>query len=232
MTTCYDGDDCPYDHDLANVDLCELWSRSMCPLLPLICLERHFYFEGEREKLKEQRNKDESKKASAAKICSKWLEGKCWGQNGWARGGEGCQYRHYYTEDDIPTATLPQDENVPSTSVLFSSPYVVKVMKEKESRRLEEVDLDTGRRRSWVETTEHDVIDLTGRTPAKARTPLSMLRVNTRTNIQPDGRRTPALDEKTLKSPLLSPASSLSPSEVRRYLDSRTRRSRRPSLRH
>ena len=125
-----------------------------------------------------------------------------------------------------------QDKNVPSTSVLFSSPYVVKVMKEKESRRLEEVDLDTGRRRSWVETTEHDVIDLTGRTPARARTPLTSLRVNTRTNNQPDGRRTPALAEKTLKSPLLSPACILSPSEVRRYLDSRTRRSRRPSLRH
>ena len=109
---------------------------------------------------------------------------------------------------------------------------MVKVTKEKESRRLEEVDLDTGRRRSWVETTEHDVIDLTGGTPAKARTPLSSLRVNTRTNIQPDSTRRPALVEKTLRSPLLSPASYLSPSEVRRYLDSRTRRSRRPSLRH
>ena len=108
---------------------------------------------------------------------------------------------------------------------------MVKVTKEKESRRLEEVDLDTGRRRSWVETTEHDVIDLTGGTPAKARTPLSSLRVNTRTNMQSDCTRRPALVEKALKSPLLSPVS-LSPSEVRRYLDSRTRRSRRASLRH
>lgn len=42
-------------------------------------------------------------------------------------------------------------------------PYVVKMRKEKETRRLEEVDLDTGRRRSWLETTEHDVVDFTGR---------------------------------------------------------------------
>ena len=64
-----------------------------------------------------------------------------------------------------------------------------------------------------METTEHDVIDLTGGTPAKARTPLSSLGVNTRTNIQPDSTRRPALVEKTLKSPLLSPASSISPSD-------------------
>ena len=36
----------------------------------------------------------------------------------------------------------------------FSSPYRVKVMKEVAKQRREEVDLDTGRRRSWVETTE------------------------------------------------------------------------------
>ena len=81
-----------------------------------------------------------------------------------------------------------QDENDPSTSVEFTSPYVVKVTKEKESRRLEEVDLITGRRRSWIETCEHDVIDLTGGTPAKTRTPLSSLRVNTRTNGWLEGK--------------------------------------------
>ena len=105
-------------------------------------------------------------------------------------------------------------------------------MKEKESRRLEEVDLDTGRRRSWIKTTEYDVIDLTGGTPAKARTPLTSLGVSSRTNIQPIFMRTPALDEKTLKSPQLSPVSSFSPSEFRRYYASGIRRSRRASLRH
>ena len=75
----------------------------------------------------------------------------------------------------------------------FTSPYVVKMRKEKETRRLEEVDLDTGRRRSWLETTEHDVVDLTGETPVKARTPLSSLRVKSWDNIQQDSSLTPAL---------------------------------------
>ena len=94
----------------------------------------------------------------------------------------------------IPELNL-QDENLPSISQ-FTSPYVVKMRKERETRRLEEVDLDTGRRRSWVETTEHDVIDLTGETPTKPRTPLSSLGVNSRAPA--------ALVEKPLKSPLLS----------------------------
>ena len=41
-----------------------------------------------------------------------------------------------------------------SSTMDFSSPYHVKVVKEVAKQRREEVDLDTGRRRSWVETTE------------------------------------------------------------------------------
>ena len=93
-----------------------------------------------------------------------------------------------------------QDENLLSISQ-FTSPYVVKMRKERETRRLEEVDLDTGRRRSWVETTEHDLIDLTGETPSKPRTPFSSLEVNL---------RPPGLVEKPLRSPLQDPASALS----------------------
>lgn len=50
-------------------------------------------------------------------------------------------------------------------------PNVVKFTKEKESRRLEEVNLDTGQRRSWVET---NTTSLTSREKLakKARTPL------------------------------------------------------------
>ena len=92
----------------------------------------------------------------------------------------------------------------------FTSPYLVRMRKEKETRRLEEVDLDTGRRRSWVETTEHDVIDLTGETPTKPRTPLASLWVNSMTPV--------ALVEKPLKSPLLNPSSCFS------YLTSKERR--------
>ena len=134
-----------------------------------------------------------------------------------------------------------QDENVPSLSQ-FTSPLVVKIRKEKETRRLEEVDLDTGRRRSWVETTEHDVIDLTGETPTKPRTPLASLGVNS---------KAPALVEKPQKqkSPLLNPAAAFcfdpfkewrtEAEAFRRYVSAsndlaslQTLRRRRPSLRN
>ena len=49
----------------------------------------------------------------------------------------------------------------------FSSPYRVKVVKEVAKQRQEEVDLDTGRRRSWVETIEVEVLDLCGKSPDK-----------------------------------------------------------------
>ena len=44
----------------------------------------------------------------------------------------------------------------------FSSPLVVKVRKEVAKERREEVDLDTGHRRSWVEEKEFTIYDLTG----------------------------------------------------------------------
>ena len=70
-----------------------------------------------------------------------------------------------------------QDSGVSGT-VVFSSPYTVKVRKEVESQRMEEVDLDTGQRRSWVETKDFEVFDLTGETPAKRRrSPLADLSI-------------------------------------------------------
>ena len=51
----------------------------------------------------------------------------------------------------------------------FSSPLRVKVVKEVSKQRREEVDLDTGKRRSWVETTEYEVLDLYGETPDKPK---------------------------------------------------------------
>ena len=47
----------------------------------------------------------------------------------------------------------------------YSSPYTVKVVKQVAKQRKEEVDLETGKRKSWVETTEFEVLDLTGETP-------------------------------------------------------------------
>ena len=99
-------------------------------------------------------------------------------QNGFCIGGRGnnCPLRHYYNERDGQLAQSKrfQDSGVSKENVDFSSPYSVKVRKEVEKQRMEEVDLDTGRRRSWVETKEFEVFDLTGETPARPkRSPLS-----------------------------------------------------------
>ena len=52
---------------------------------------------------------------------------------------------------------------------------MVKVRKEVARERREELDLETGRRRSWVETREFEVLDLTGNfavsSPALAHSP-------------------------------------------------------------
>ena len=50
----------------------------------------------------------------------------------------------------------------------FSSPLRVKVVKEVSMQRREEIDLDTGKRRSWVEPQEYEVLDLCGVTPDKS----------------------------------------------------------------
>ena len=54
---------------------------------------------------------------------------------------------------------------VSTQEVEFSSPLVVKVRKEVAKERKQEVDLDTGKRRSWVVEKEFDVLDLTGCSP-------------------------------------------------------------------
>merc|ERR1719232_1362100 len=63
-------------------------------------------------------------------------------------------------QKQLPTSQINQLDN-------YSSPYRVKVVKEVSKQRKEEVDLETGKRKSWVETTEFEVLDLTGETPAK-----------------------------------------------------------------
>merc|ERR1719481_2003727 len=69
-------------------------------------------------------------------------------------------------------ATAPTAENQLKK---FSSPIRVKVVKEVTKQRKVEVDLETGNRRSWVETTEFEVLDLTEATPAKkaSKSPLN-----------------------------------------------------------
>merc|ERR1719232_266447 len=90
----------------------------------------------------------------------------------------------------------------------YSSPYRVKVVKEVSKQRKEEVDLETGKRKSWVETTEFEVLDLTGETPVKkSKLPLPQSKSplkesnNTGTASKGKNKKTPA----TTSAPVVEP---------------------------
>ena len=93
-------------------------------------------------------------------ISSPWTRGLCIGAT-----GNNCRKRHFYQEADraalLPTGSSGVTTRAPEL-VEFSSPLVVKVRKEVAKERREELDLETGTRRSWVESREFDVLDLTG----------------------------------------------------------------------
>ena len=59
------------------------------------------------------------------------------------------------------TATINRRE-AGTQEFSFSSPLTVRVRKEVARERREELDLETGTRRSWVESREFEVLDLTG----------------------------------------------------------------------
>jgi len=85
----------------------------------------------------------------------------------------------------------------------YNSPYRVKVIKEVSKQRMEEVDLETGKRKSWVETTEFEVLDLTGETPVKktlhqvtTSPPLSEVNMN-KDSVAGKSKETPAKKQPT-----------------------------------
>jgi len=99
-------------------------------------------------------------------LCSNWQKGECTGNS--------CKFRHYYTEQDAQKMqTLAYKEKLDKVNDGqierndSESPYIVKVVKETRRERREEVDLETGKRKSWIESMEFEVLDLTGETPAK-----------------------------------------------------------------
>jgi len=103
-------------------------------------------------------------------LCRMWTMGQCIGSV-----GNACKFRHYYNEFDR-IAKEKEKTGRPIANDLneedFNSPYRLKVIKEVSKQRKEEVDLETGKRKSWIETTEFEVLDLTGETPAKKKRPL------------------------------------------------------------
>jgi len=116
-----------------------------------------------------------------APLCSMWKEGLCFGLK-----RTFCNYRHFYRDGDNP---VHQDSGSAVVSNLvghmeFSSPYKMKVTKEKKTTRKEEVDLETGARRSWVETSEYEVLDLCGDTPKAEKA--SMMQMEDETSRKDD----------------------------------------------
>jgi len=100
------------------------------------------------------------RKKSLPPICKSWQDGNCFP----LRAGE-CSRRHYYTDDDeiLPQSRRFLDENDGGSSVHtmtnFSSPYSVSIKKEIVKKRNVEVDLETGRKKSWVETMEQEEME-------------------------------------------------------------------------
>jgi len=98
-------------------------------------------------------------------LCKRWVDGKCIGGH-----GNSCCNRHYYLEEDRQdlneTPSHSQTSRPTEEFTNFSSPLVVKVRHVKENHRREEIDLDTGRRRSYIETTTQEIVDLTGNATA------------------------------------------------------------------
>ena len=116
--------------------------KGNCPFSALACPYSH--------------NKDQ------APLCMRWKQGQCIGAT-----GNRCLYRHYYLERDARTVPAQRRALSEVEPANFSSPYQVKICKEKLTHRREEMDIETGRRRSWVEEEEREVYDLTGDTPVK-----------------------------------------------------------------
>jgi len=137
-----------------------------------------------------------------------WQKGFCIGAT-----GNNCKLRHYYNDMDgaiMQAAKRQAQIPVNETNQLddYSSPYRVKVVKEVSKQRKEEVDLETGTRKSWVETTEFEVLDLTGETPVKkAKLPLL-----TKSPLKESNKTVTASKAKNKKTPVkTAPAPTVEP---------------------
>jgi len=120
---------------------CPRWMKGNCPFTEFTCKFKH------------------SKEHMP--LCEAWKRGECIGGH-----GNNCKNRHYYKESDqTHQPDEQQEDSEPSGRVLsdFNSPLVVKIRKITEKRRREEVDLETGQRRSFTETFEQEIVDITGK---------------------------------------------------------------------
>jgi len=122
---------------------CPFWLRNTCNFTEFTCKWPH--------------HKDNMS------LCILWTKGNCIGTT-----GNSCRFRHYYNEYDKsnqpPVNPLNRQVNrlQEISNLQFSSPLVTRVHKLKHQKRKVEIDIETGKRRSFIETTEEEIIDITG----------------------------------------------------------------------
>jgi len=138
-------------------------------------------------------------------LCSAWVEGKCFSSFGFGS----CWARHYYMDRDIVVSSgssLGSGQSV--EGVTFTSPLTLRVTEEVSRTRKVQVDLETGRSKSFYEETTFEVLDLTGATPSgrgSQRTPLGSLK-NQPSSGRP-ARLSPGIQDQSVVC-LTSPSSS------------------------
>jgi len=122
---------------------CPFWLRNACNYTEFTCKWPH--------------HKD------MMSLCIPWTKGNCIGAT-----GNSCRFRHYYNENDKSNqpSVNPLNRQVNRlqeiSNLQFSSPLVTRVQKLKHQKRKVEIDIETGKRRSFIETTEEEIIDITG----------------------------------------------------------------------
>merc|ERR1719186_202 len=99
-----------------------------------------------------------------------WKEGGCY-MDIW------CEHRHYYNDTDAAAVKAGRQVQGPACGTSnhqdnWTSPVCEMVTKEVSKQRKEEIDLESGERKSLIESTEYEVVDLSGK-PASSRTRLS-----------------------------------------------------------
>jgi len=82
-------------------------------------------------------------------------------------GLESCNFRHHYKDMDIPVhRSKEKSEDEASRDqadhISFTSPYKLKILRERKTEKMEQINLVTGERRSWIEEKEYDLLDLCG----------------------------------------------------------------------
>jgi len=99
-------------------------------------------------------------------LCDLWVSGDCAG----ARAAV-CAARHFYLDSDIGDGRRRKNKSGPDSVAgkkvkrprrHFSSPYRARLVTEQVTVEREEIDIESGKKESWTEVQERELVDLTG----------------------------------------------------------------------